>query len=47
MRSNLGLSHEEAEPRIERLSDANFRTVLFHKIDELGDHLSPTRTSKT
>jgi hypothetical protein len=29
MRSNLGLSHEEAELRIERLSDANFRTVLF------------------
>jgi len=29
MRGNLGLSHEEAELRIERLSDANFRTVLL------------------
>ena len=28
MRSNLGLSHEEAELRIERLFDANFRMVL-------------------
>jgi hypothetical protein len=36
MRSNLGLSHEEAELRIERLSDANFRTVLLHKAEEDG-----------
>ena len=34
MRSNLGLSHEEAELRIERLSDANFRTVLFSRADD-------------
>jgi hypothetical protein len=31
MRSNLGLSHEEAELRIERLSEANFHMVLFHE----------------
>jgi hypothetical protein len=29
MRSNLALTHEEAELRIERLSDANFRTVIL------------------
>ena len=34
MRNNLGLSHEEAELRIERLSDANFRTVLFSRADD-------------
>jgi hypothetical protein len=37
MRSNLKLSHEEAELRIERLSDANFRTVLFSARDDLTD----------
>ena len=39
MRSNLGLSHEEAELRIERLSDANFRTVLLFgaEKDDLTD----------
>jgi hypothetical protein len=38
MRSNLGLSHEEAELRIERLADANFRTVLFSSTeDDLTD----------
>jgi hypothetical protein len=31
MRSNLGLSHEEAELRIERAAEANFHTVLFHE----------------
>ena len=31
MRSNLGLSHEEAELRIERLADANFRTALVYE----------------
>jgi hypothetical protein len=36
MRSNLGLTHEEAELRIERLSDANFRTIALYKIDEPG-----------
>jgi hypothetical protein len=35
MRSNLGLSHAEAELRIERLSDANFRTVLLAKADKI------------
>jgi hypothetical protein len=35
MRSNLGLSHEEAELRIERLFDANFRTVLLARADEV------------
>jgi hypothetical protein len=34
MRTNLKLSHEEAELRIERLSDANFRTVLFSRAEE-------------
>jgi hypothetical protein len=37
MRTNLGLSHEEAELRIERLSDANFRTVLLSAKDDLTD----------
>ena len=39
MRSNLGLTHEEAELRIERLSDANFRTVLLFgaEKDDLTD----------
>jgi hypothetical protein len=39
MRSNLGLSHEDAELRIERLSDANFRTVLLSRAakDDLTD----------
>ena len=36
MRSNLGLSLEVAELRIERLSDINFCTVLFHKAEEDG-----------
>jgi hypothetical protein len=36
MRANLGLSHEEAELRAERVSDANFRTVLFHTAEEDG-----------
>jgi hypothetical protein len=35
MRTNLKLSHEEAELRIERLSDANFRTVLFSRAEEV------------
>jgi hypothetical protein len=34
MRSRLGLSHEEAELRIERLSDANFRTVLLSSAEK-------------
>jgi len=34
MRSNLGLSHEEAELRIERYFDANFRAAILYKIDE-------------
>ena len=34
MRSNLGLSHEEAELRIERCFDANFRAAILYKIDE-------------
>ena len=33
MRSNLGLSHEEAELRIERLADANFRAALVYEGD--------------
>jgi hypothetical protein len=38
MRTNLKLSHEEAELRIERLSDANFRTVLLSRAeDDLTD----------
>jgi hypothetical protein len=39
MRSNLGLTHEAAELRIERLAEAKFRTVLFYKIDE-REHLT-------
>jgi hypothetical protein len=39
MRSNLGLTHKEAELRIERLADANFRTVLLSRADE-GDRLT-------
>jgi hypothetical protein len=34
MRSNLALSHEEAELRIERVSDANFRTVLLSRAEK-------------
>ena len=34
MRSNLGLSHEEAELRIERAFDAGFREILLHKAEE-------------
>ena len=34
MRNRLGLSHAEAELRIERLSDANFRTALFSRAEE-------------
>ena len=34
MRSNLRLSHEEAELRIERLADANFRTALLYEGDD-------------
>ena len=34
MRSNLRLSHEEAELRIERAFDANFRVALFSKENE-------------
>ena len=34
MRYRLGLSHAEAELRIERLSDANFRTALFSRAEE-------------
>jgi hypothetical protein len=34
MRSNLGLTHEEAELRIERLSDANFRTVILTRTEK-------------
>jgi hypothetical protein len=37
MRSNLGLSHEEAEWRIERAFDANFRTVLLAEADRGED----------
>jgi hypothetical protein len=38
MRSNLNLSHEEAELRIERLSDANFRMLLLSRVEvELTD----------
>ena len=39
MRYRLGLSHAEAELRIERLSDANFRTVLLFgaEKDDLTD----------
>jgi hypothetical protein len=36
MRSNLGLTHEEAELRIERLHDANFRTAILSRV-ALGD----------
>jgi hypothetical protein len=37
LRADLGLSHEEAELRIERVFDANFRTVLFYKDDEKAE----------
>jgi hypothetical protein len=37
MRTNLRLSHEEAELRIERVFDANFRTVLLSKENEKTD----------
>ena len=33
IRSNLGLSHEEAVLRIERAFDANFRTLLLSDED--------------
>jgi len=36
MRSNLGLSHEEAELRIERAFDAGFREILLHRAEEDG-----------
>jgi hypothetical protein len=34
MHTNLGLSHEEAELRIERAFDAGFREILLHKAEE-------------
>jgi hypothetical protein len=37
MRTNLRLSHEEAELRIERVFDANFRAVLLSKENEKID----------
>ena len=37
VRTNLRLSHEEAELRIERCFDANFRTALFSKDDEKAE----------
>jgi hypothetical protein len=33
MRNNRGLSHEEAELRIERCADANFRAAILHEGD--------------
>jgi len=37
MRSNLGLSHEEAELRIERLADANFRAALVYEGEDYDE----------